>query len=65
MSSPARIAKPPERYYGLAAGPAGRTERFLLVALPIVLLVGFVLPVYAKSDSVPDWVRAAAAQTVP
>ena len=65
MSSRAQIAEPPEHCNGLAARPARRAKRFLVAALSVALLVGFAQPASAKSDSVPDWVRAAAAQPVP
>lgn len=65
MISRARIAELPQQSNGLAVCPAGSTARFLVAALSFALLVGFAQPASAKTDSVPDWVRAAAAQSVP
>lgn len=65
MSSRARNAEPSEQSIGLAACPAGWAERFLVASVAGVFLLGFAQPAFAKADSVPDWVRAAAAQTVP
>jgi hypothetical protein len=46
-------------------GGRGRSHVRLAGAVCAVLLLGFALPVCAKPDSVPDWVRTAAAQTLP
>lgn len=48
----------------LTARWSGRTSRLWLRAL-CILLLGSALPASAKNDSVPDWVRTAAAQTIP
>ena len=49
---------------GFTVGRSGRTTRLWFGVL-CTLLLGFVLPASAKNDSVPDWVRTAAAQTIP
>jgi Domain of Unknown Function with PDB structure (DUF3857)/Transglutaminase-like superfamily len=48
-----------------AAGRTGRATRVFLSAVCAALLLGFAPAALAKSDSVPDWVRTAAAQTLP
>jgi hypothetical protein len=52
----------------VAFSPFGRPKlpsRCQAGAVCAVLLLGFTLPAHAKTDSVPDWVRTAAAQTIP
>lgn len=52
----------------VAFSPLGRPKlpsRCQAGAVCAALLLGFTLPAHAKTDSVPDWVRSAAAQTIP
>jgi transglutaminase-like putative cysteine protease len=52
----------------VAFSPLGRPKlpsRCQAGAVCAALLLGFTLPAHAKTDSVPDWVRTAAAQTIP
>lgn len=52
----------------VASSPLGRPKlpsRCQAGAVCAALLLGFTLPAHAKTDSVPDWVRTAAAQTIP
>lgn len=52
----------------VASSPLGRPKlpsRCQAGAVCAALLLGFTLPAHAKTDSVPDWVRSAAAQTIP
>ena len=46
-------------------GRAGGLPGWIPGAFCAALLLGFALPATAKTDSVPDWVRTAAAETVP
>jgi hypothetical protein len=48
-----------------AVGRVGGVARFFLSAVCAGMLLGVAPPALAKSDSVPDWVRTAAAQTIP
>lgn len=64
MSTRVRIAKPPESK-GLAACLAGWAGRSIVAALSVAFLLCFTQPASARTDTVPDWVHTAAAQTVP
>ena len=68
MSIAAGLAKShTELHLGMPLTPCsdGRAKSRLAGGACAVLLLGLALPACAKSDSVPDWVRSAAAQTIP
>ena len=64
MSIAARLAKPIPGNFA----PAGFTAwiaRFALIGVCATVLIAAPQAAFAKADSVPDWVRAAASQTLP
>jgi transglutaminase-like putative cysteine protease len=65
MSIPAGLAKNLTELHPGMPCPGRRAKSYARHLASAAFLLSFALPACAKTDSVPDWVRTAAAQTIP